>query len=84
MSGVTIGDGAIIANNSHVVNDVKPYSVVGGNPAKLIKYRFDEETIFKLLKIRWWDWSDEKIKEVVPTLNSTNVREFVDKFYDEN
>ena len=52
---VTIGDGAIIANNSHVVNDVKPYSVVGGNPAKLIKYRFDEETISKLLKIRWWD-----------------------------
>jgi acetyltransferase-like isoleucine patch superfamily enzyme len=84
MSGVTIGDGAVIANNSHVVKDVEPYSVVGGNPAKLITYRFDEETIAKLLKIKWWDWEDEKIKEVVPTLDSTNIKEFVDKFYDEN
>ena len=58
--------------------------VVGGNPAKLITYRFDEETIAKLLKIKWWDWEDEKIKEVVPTLDSTNIKEFVDKFYDEN
>ena len=84
MSGVTVGDGAIIATNSHVVKDVEPYSVVGGNPAKLIKYRFDEKTIEKLLEIKWWDWEDEKIKEVVPTLDSTNVREFVNKFYNEN
>ena len=49
MSGVTIGDGVVIANNSHVVKNVEPYSLVGGNPAKLIKYRFTQEQIQKLL-----------------------------------
>ena len=53
MSGVTIGDGAVIANNSHVVKNVEPYTLVGGNPAKLIKYRFSKEQIEKLLKIKW-------------------------------
>ena len=58
MSGVTIGDGAVIANNSHVVKDIEPYSIVGGNPAKLIKYRFTSYQIEKLLEIKWWDWDD--------------------------
>ena len=83
MPGVTIGDGAVIANNSHVVKDVKPYTIVGGNPAKHIKYRFEEETISKLLKIRWWEWDDEKIRENVNYISSPNISEFVDKFYDE-
>lgn len=56
MPGVTIGDGAIIAGGSVVVRDVEPYSIVGGNPAKAISKRFDEETIGALLEIRWWDW----------------------------
>lgn len=55
MPGVTIGNGAIIACNSHVVKDVPPFTVYGGNPAKFIKFRFDEEIIEKLLKIKWWD-----------------------------
>jgi len=60
MSGVTIGDGAIVANNSHVVKNVDPYSIVGGNPAKLIKHRFTKEQIEKLLEIKWWNWDDQK------------------------
>jgi virginiamycin A acetyltransferase len=81
MSGVKIGDGAVIANNSHIVKDVPPYALVGGNPAKLIKYRFDEETISKLLEIKWWDWDDEKINENVNLLCNDNIDEFVGTFF---
>jgi acetyltransferase-like isoleucine patch superfamily enzyme len=64
MSGVTIGNGAVIANNSHVVKDVPAYSIVGGNPAKVIKYRFSKSQIDKLLKLAWWDLPDNKINEM--------------------
>jgi len=77
MSGVTIGDGAIIANNSHVVRNVEPYSIVGGNPAKLIKYRFTKEQIEKLLEIKWWDWDDDKINRLSPLLCNENIDEFI-------
>jgi virginiamycin A acetyltransferase len=63
MPGIKIGSGAIIASKSVEVADVPAYSVVGGNPAKVIKYRFDESTIKELLEIAWWDWSAEKITE---------------------
>ena len=63
MSGVNIGDGVIIAANSHVVKSAPPYSIIGGNPAQIIRYRFDENTILKLLKLKWWDWPNEKIYE---------------------
>ena len=59
MSGVRIGDGAVIACNSHVVKDVEPYSIVGGNPAKFIKHRFTQEQIECLLKIKWWNWDTQ-------------------------
>ena len=62
LSGVTIADGSIIAAGSIVTKDVAPYSIVGGNPAKLIKYRFDDSKIKQLLKLKWWNWSEEKIK----------------------
>jgi len=61
MSGVTIGNGAVIAANSHVVRSVEPYTIVGGNPAKHIKYRFTPEQIDALLAIKWWEWDDEKV-----------------------
>lgn len=63
MSGVTIGDGAVIAANSTVVKDVPPYSITGGNPAKHIKHRFSKEDIDFLLKEKWWNWSPEKIQK---------------------
>ena len=75
MSGVTIGDGAVIANNSHVVKNVEPYSLVGGNPAKFIKYRFSEDIIKKMLLLKWWDLPDEKINELSPLLCSNKFDE---------
>jgi len=77
MSGITIGDGAVIANNSHVIKDVEPYSIVGGNPAKFIKYRFSKEQIDKLLKIKWWNWDDEKINKFTTLLCNPNIDEFI-------
>lgn len=77
MSGVTIGDGAIIANNSHVVKNVEPYSIVGGNPAKLIRYRFTTEQIKKLLEIKWWSWDNEKINIFTPLLCNENIDDFI-------
>jgi acetyltransferase-like isoleucine patch superfamily enzyme len=63
MDGVTIGDGAIVAAAALVTKDVPPYAIVGGVPAKVIKYRFSDEIIERLLQIKWWDWSDDKITE---------------------
>jgi len=62
MPGVRIGDGAVVGAGAIVTKDVAPYAIVGGNPAKLIRYRFDPNQIESLLAIRWWDWSDEKIR----------------------
>lgn len=61
MGGVSIGDGAIVAARSVVTKDVPPYAIVAGVPAKVVKYRFDEETIVKLLNLRWWDMPDNEI-----------------------
>ncbi len=61
MPGTTIGSGAIIASKSVVTSDVPSFSIVGGNPAKVIKYRFDEATINELLEIAWWDWGAKKV-----------------------
>ncbi len=77
LSGVTIGDGAIIANNSHVVKNVEPYSIVGGNPAKHIKYRFTEDQIKNLLEIKWWYWPDEKINEFTDLLCNNDIDKFI-------
>lgn len=62
MAGVTIGDGAIIASRAVVTKDVEPYSIVGGMPAKPIKKRFSDDIIAKLIKLKWWDWDEERIK----------------------
>ena len=73
MPGVTIGDGAIVAAKSVVVNDVPPYCVVGGNPAKVIKQRFDDETIKSLLDLAWWNWKIDKISANLEYITSANI-----------
>lgn len=73
MSGVKIGDGAIIATRAVVTKDVEPYTIVGGIPAKEIRKRFDDETISKLEEMCWWDWDYEKIKSNIHTITSGNI-----------
>ena len=73
MAGVTIGEGAVIASRAVVTKDVPPYAIVGGNPAQIIKYRFTEDEIEKLLKLKWWDWSEEKVKEMMAKLCSGDI-----------
>ncbi|MBV5257818.1 CatB-related O-acetyltransferase [Synechococcus moorigangaii CMS01] len=68
MPGVQIGDGAIVATQAVVTKSVAPYTVVGGNPAQVIRPRFDPETIQALLEIRWWDWPIEKITTHLPAI----------------
>lgn len=72
-SGISIGDGAVVGARAVVVRDVPPYAIVGGNPAKLIKMRFNVEQVETLLDIRWWDWSDDLIRLHVDALLSGDI-----------
>lgn len=80
LSGVKIGDGAVIGAGSVVTKDVEPYSIVAGNPAKHIKYRFSKPVIDELLKIEWWKWPEEKISMALPSLMSTQIEDFINKY----
>ncbi len=80
MSGVTIGDGAVVAARAVVTKNVAPYEIVGGIPAKHIKFRFPEEQIKQLLKIQWWNWPIDTIKENAKLLQSSNLKDFLKKF----
>lgn len=66
MDGVTIGDGAIVASRAVVTKNVPPYAVVGGVPAKVLKYRFSQEVISELLDWKWWESSDDQISRILP------------------
>lgn len=73
LSGVTIGDGAIIGTRAIVTKDVPPYTIVGGVPAKTIRKRFADATISALLKAKWWDWPEEKIKQQFPAIQAGRI-----------
>ena len=79
LPGVHIGDGAIIGLNSVVGSDVAPYTIVAGNPAKVIRKRFDNQLIKLLLKLKWWDKSIKEINDLIPILTDNNLAE-VKKF----
>ena len=79
MGGVLVGNGAVVAVNSHVVRDVPPYAIVGGNPARIIKYRFTEEQIADMQDIAWWDWRDAVLADRKPDF-ALPIQEFIDKY----
>lgn len=78
LSGVkTIGHGAVIAADAVITKDVEPYAVMAGNPAKIVKWRFDEPTRRVLLESAWWDWPLEEILGIADKLCSENIEEFI-------
>lgn len=81
LSGISVGSGSIIAANSVVTKDVAAYSIVGGNPARLIRNRYSKEEINKLLLIEWWHWDDDKVLQAVDDLNNNDIEMFLNKYY---
>ena len=81
MPGVHIGDGAIIELNSVISKNVEPYTVVAGNPAKVIRKRFDDELIELMLELKWWDKSTEEIENLIPILTDNNIEKIKNEIH---
>ena len=77
LSGVRIGDGAVVGTRAVVTNDMEPYAIYAGNPARLVKKRFDEKTIQQLLELEWWNFKDEEIEQILPLMLSTDIQTFI-------
>jgi acetyltransferase-like isoleucine patch superfamily enzyme len=79
LSGVSIGDGAVVAARSVVTKNIPPYAIVGGNPAKILKFRFDDASIEKLLKLKWWEMPHNQVLNYADLLMSSNIDEVINK-----
>jgi acetyltransferase-like isoleucine patch superfamily enzyme len=77
LSGVTIGDGAVIGARTVVTRDVAPYTIVAGNPGRFIRRRFDDQTIERLLRVRWWDWDQGRIERFLPLMLAGDIEAFL-------
>jgi acetyltransferase-like isoleucine patch superfamily enzyme len=80
LGGITIGDGAVIGARAVVASSVPAYAIVVGNPARVLRYRFSPAIIAELLKIRWWEWPEDRLAQAIPFLASSNVNEFVNRY----
>ncbi len=79
LSGVTIGNGAVIGAQAVVAKNIPDYAIAVGNPARVIKQRFDEETIAHLNSIEWWNWSIEKVRKNADVLMANNLNDLIDR-----
>ena len=77
LSGVTIGDGAVVGAGCVVTRDVEPYAIVAGNPARVVRFRFDPSIISRLEKLAWWNWPMSRIEELAPLLLSNRIEDFL-------
>ena len=80
LPGVRIGDGAVVGAGAVVTKDVPPYAIVGGSPAKEIRYRFPQDVISKMLAIQWWHWDDEKVKREAASLTGP-IETFIERHF---
>ena len=80
LSGVTIGDGAAVGARAVVARDVPPYAVVAGNPARVIRTRFPDDVIARLLRLRWWDWPDDRVNAASPLLCQGDIEAFLARY----
>jgi phosphonate metabolism protein (transferase hexapeptide repeat family) len=80
MPGVAIGAGAVVGANAVVTNDVPPFAIVAGSPAKLLRPRFADEVAARITALAWWDWPDEKLFEAIPDMQRLPIEEFLDRW----